>query len=138
MRVLAYHRVEPLRDLAWNRVSPGRLERQMRILERAGRRGVPLRELGSGAPGSEVAITFDDALADAVRFALPILGRFRFRATVFVPTAWVGLPNDWDTRIAGRPVRHASWEEIRAAAAAGWEIGSHGHTHRDLTSLEDA
>ncbi|MBM3319341.1 MAG: polysaccharide deacetylase family protein [Candidatus Eisenbacteria bacterium] len=137
MRVLAYHRVEPPRDLSWNRVSPGRFERQMELLRREGFRGVPLRELLRSGGEREVAITFDDGLASAVRHALPVLARIGFQATIFVPTAWIGRPNRWDSRLVGRPVRHAAWEELEEAAAAGWEIGSHGHTHRDLTTLAE-
>ncbi|MFH1681274.1 MAG: polysaccharide deacetylase family protein [Candidatus Eisenbacteria bacterium] len=135
VRVLAYHRVEPFGDLAWNRVSPDRFEKQMELLREEGLRGVPLRELLEGEGRGDVAITFDDALASAVRHALPILRRFGFRATIFAPTAWVGRRNEWDTRLVGRAVRHASWEELSGAAAEGWEVGSHGHTHRDLTRL---
>jgi peptidoglycan/xylan/chitin deacetylase (PgdA/CDA1 family) len=137
VRVLAYHRVEPCRDLSWNRVSPRRFERQMELLRREGCRGVSLRERIRSNGGASVAITFDDGLASVVRHALPVLARFGFRATIFVPTGWVGRLNGWDSRLVGRPVRHAGWKELEAAAAEGWEIGSHGHTHRDLTILPE-
>ena len=140
MRVLAYHRVEPLRDLAWNRVSPRRFAAQMELLAARGLRVVPLGELLGGSGEGDVAVTFDDALSCVVRYAVPVLERLGFRGTLFVPTAWVGKPNLWDTRLVGRRLLHASWNEIERAAGAGWEIGSHGHTHRDLARLpeEDA
>jgi len=36
-----------------------------------------------------------------------------------------------------RPYRPAAWNTVRAAAAAGFEIGSHSCTHRTLTQLND-
>ena len=34
--------------------------------------------------------------------------------------------------------RQLTWAELSALAAEGWEIGSHGRTHRLLSSLDDA
>jgi peptidoglycan/xylan/chitin deacetylase (PgdA/CDA1 family) len=137
VRVLAYHRVEPFRDLAWNRVSPGRFAAQMELLAARGLRVVPLGDLLAGGRSGEIAVTFDDALSGVVRYAVPVLERLGFRGTLFVPTAWVGRPNLWDTRLVGRRVLHASWKELERAAEAGWELGSHGHTHCDLTRVPD-
>ena len=137
MTVLAYHQVDRRRDFAWNMLSPEKLSAQMERLKSRGYLGVPLVEATEGSGRREIGITFDDGLACVIRFALPVLRPLGFRATIFVPTAWVGRRNEWDTRLGGRRVRHAEWEELREAADAGWEIGSHGHTHRDLTSLSE-
>ncbi|MBN1826728.1 MAG: polysaccharide deacetylase family protein [Candidatus Eisenbacteria bacterium] len=134
MVVLAYHQVDRRLDFAWNMISPERLARQMELLARRGWRGVPFRE-AIGGESRIVGITFDDALDGVVRFGLPVLRSFGFRATLFVPTAWAGRRNGWDTRLAGRRVVHAGWDSLARAAGEGWEIGSHGHTHRDLTLL---
>lgn len=134
--VLAYHQIDRRADFSWNRVSPERFARQMEALARRGLCAVPFREWSEGE-GGRPAVTFDDGLAGVVDHALPILEKLRFRATLFVPTAWIGRPNLWDTRLAGRRARHAEREGIRRAAEAGWEIGAHGHTHRDLTRLSD-
>jgi peptidoglycan/xylan/chitin deacetylase (PgdA/CDA1 family) len=135
--VLAYHQVDRRRDFAWNMISPERLADQAELLRRRGYRGVCLKEHEERCGNGMVGLTFDDGLAGVVRFALPVLRQLGFRATLFVPTAWVGRWNEWDTRLGGRRVRHATWKEIREAAAAGWEIGSHGHTHRDLMRLPE-
>lgn len=136
--VLAYHQVEQRADFAWNLVPPGRFERQMGLLLDRGYRGVTLREAMTGGGSGEVAITFDDGLCGVVRHALPVLRRFGFRATLFVPTGWIGRTNRWETRLAGRRNRHATWDELAEARDAGWEIGSHGHTHNDLAILPGA
>lgn len=135
MTILAYHQVDRRRDFAWNMIQPECLAGQMRILAERGCRGVPFREAVETDEEDLVGITFDDAMEGVVRYGLPVLRDFGFRATLFVPTAWVGKRNMWDSRLVGRRTRHAGWEDLSTAAAAGWEIASHGHTHRDLASL---
>ncbi len=137
MTVLCYHQVDDRIDFSWNRVSPGALERQMEILEELLLAGVPFSEAVGDGDGRKVGITFDDALAGAAEKGLDVLSRFGFRATLFVPTGWVGEMNRWETGLVGRRARHASWDALGRAAAAGWEIASHGVFHRDLTRLED-
>jgi len=140
VNILAYHQVEDRLDYSWNTVSPATLRRQMQMLASGGIQGIPFGEISSSGAGSPdarmLAITFDDAMSGAVRHAVPILAEFHFRGTFFVPTNWVGRPNDWDSRLSGRRAPHASWEDLRYARDHGWEIASHGHTHRDLTSLD--
>ncbi|MFH1279887.1 MAG: polysaccharide deacetylase family protein [Candidatus Eisenbacteria bacterium] len=136
-QVLAYHQIDGRADLSWNRVPPERFARQMELLAARGWGVVSLRERAEEGRDRRLALTFDDALAGVVENALPVLRRLGFRATLFVPTAWIGRENRWDTRLAGRRARHASASALRRAADEGWEIGAHGHTHRDLTRLPD-
>ncbi len=114
----------------------------MRMLYAEGFRGVPFGEIAwSDSTGSDtrtIAVTFDDALSGAVQHAVPVLAEFGFRGTFFVPTKWVGRENRWDSRFSGRRASHATWDELRLARDNGWEIASHGHGHRDLTTLTEA
>ena len=80
-----------------------------------------------------------------VERALPILRRLELPATVFVPTAFVGMegPMDWprvDRWLGGpheRELLPVSWDDLAQLAAEGWEIGSHTRTHKRLTGLDD-
>ncbi len=135
IRLLAYHQVNDRFDFAWNCVSPRALRNQMKVLRDRGLEGIPFREAALGETDRQVGITFDDAYACVIQYALPILTDFGFRATLFPAVQWEGRNNLWDSRLVGRRVRHASWKELEKAAALGWEIGSHGLGHRDLTTL---
>lgn len=122
------------------RVHPRRLDRQLRLLRRAGFRGVSLREaLEAKARGSRerlVALTFDDGYADFRERAMPVLERHGMTATVYVVAGRLDMTNDWD---ADAPqVRLMAAGDIRAAAASGHEIGSHGWTHLRLAGAEAA
>ncbi|HEX8973255.1 polysaccharide deacetylase family protein [Oryzihumus sp.] len=142
VRVLMYHSVSPApaeRGFRRYRVSPGLLDEHLSALAGAGLRGVSLTDLLEQARlGRDVsrlvALTFDDAFADFTDHALPLLGRHRAQATLYVPTAHVGQDAGWlGTRQGRLPLM--DWPELRAAGASGVEIGSHGHWHRELDVL---
>lgn len=68
-------------------------------------------------PPRPVLITFDDARLDSFQYADPILARYGFKTTMFVPMVNVerNLP------------AYASWDQIKAYHNTGrWEIQSHG------------
>ena len=120
------------------RVHPDRLERQLRLLQRAGIRGMSLGEAleatRNGEPGRRVALTFDDGYADFREHAMPLLERYGMTATVYVVTGRLGRTNDWDADAPQVPLMTA--DDARAAVAAGHEVGSHGHTHHRLTHAD--
>jgi peptidoglycan/xylan/chitin deacetylase (PgdA/CDA1 family) len=116
--VIAYHRVshDPRSPLE---VGVAQLEGQVRALSARGYRFETVtRAVQSASAGERVAaLTFDDGDPSVVELALPLLDSLGARATVFVPT---GVPGRLDVE----PLRDA-----------GWEVGSHGHRHLELTSL---
>ncbi len=128
-------------------VPPARLDAQLRFLRRRGYRPATLSAaLRAPAAGKAVAVTFDDAYRSVIERALPVLSRHGAPATVFAPTAYVGGGErmDWSamSKWARTPfapeLECMSWDDLRALAAAGWEIGSHSRTHPDLTALGEA
>jgi peptidoglycan/xylan/chitin deacetylase (PgdA/CDA1 family) len=82
-----------------------------------------------------VGITFDDGYLDTATTAAPILEHFGFPATVFVVTDNVGEIASWDDAFGGEAAPLATWEQLRALRARGWEIGVHTRTHANLTRL---
>ena len=82
-----------------------------------------------------VALTFDDGYDDFLRYALPVLQRYGFSATSFVIAGRLGGVNSWDARGPRKPLMTAA--QVRAAMAAGIEIGSHGLRHVTLNYAAD-
>jgi peptidoglycan/xylan/chitin deacetylase (PgdA/CDA1 family) len=75
-------------------------------------------------------VTFDDGYADFHRQAFPVLSRYGFSATVFLPTAYIGA----------RPVKFKgrdclTWAEVRELRSHGIFFGSHTVTHPQLSTL---
>lgn len=108
-------------------------EAQMRFLARW-RNVVSLDAILDGEPPGRrpaVAITFDDGYRNVLRKAAPILARFAFPATVFVPTKWIGGANMWDSpeRVSRCDLSVMTADELVEAESAGLSIESHGHAH---------
>ena len=89
-------------------------------------------------PANPVVLTFDDGFADFFTDALPVLKRYRFPATLYVPTAFVGSTSRWLQREGEvtRPV--LTWEQLYEIQASGIECGGHTHTHPQLDTLPSA
>ncbi len=87
------------------------------------------RSEGKSLPDKPVLITFDDAYADLIENAFPVLRRLGFSATVFVPTQALGRAHPW----GAAPVMTA--EQIRHWSLQGIEFGGHSRTHADLRQL---
>jgi peptidoglycan/xylan/chitin deacetylase (PgdA/CDA1 family) len=130
--VLMYHSVEPYTSDPYHvTVRPERFDRQLRWLRRRGLRGTSMRELLRSGPDRRlVGLTFDDGYADFVSHVMPVLARYGFTATVFVIAGALGGANTWDHPGPRKFLMTA--DEVRYAAGAGIEIGSHSLTHQRL------
>ncbi len=81
-----------------------------------------------------VALTFDDGYDDLLDI-WPLLRERGVPVTIFLPTRYIGLANDWDNFISAGKRRHLSADQVRKLVDEGAAFGSHSHTHRDLTAL---
>jgi peptidoglycan/xylan/chitin deacetylase (PgdA/CDA1 family) len=136
-----YHSVAPHEQDPYQvTVRPERFEQQMRWLRRRGRRGVSVREMldahAIGRGQDLVGLTFDDGYADFAEYALPVLKRYGFGATVYVIAGRLGGDNEWDAEGPRTPLMTA--QQVRQVAEAGIEIGSHGLRHVSLPKAPEA
>jgi peptidoglycan/xylan/chitin deacetylase (PgdA/CDA1 family) len=145
VKILAYHWIdpEPGRRLRRWGLTPGAFETQMTTLAERGYRVLALDEVlritrgELAAPRRAVALTFDDGYRGWLEHAVPVLERFRFRATFFLVSDRVGGTNAWDARHGDPPRLLMGWREAAGLAARGIEIGSHSRTHPFLTRLSE-
>lgn len=144
--VLMYHHVGPSGESLYPgiSISPTEFERHLKLLRSKGYAGITVGQWiayvrdGLSLPEKPVLLTFDDGFADLHDFAFPLLRKYAFNACVFVVTGQIGGRNEWDVAKGFAPVRLLDTEQIRRAAAEGFEFGSHSETHRDLTQLPEA
>ncbi len=139
--VLLYHDVvdrQSARRFRRFAVSPRQLDEHLSALEGAGYRTVTIAELTAGrAPigAPIVALTFDDGYASFPRTVVPMLESRHMRASLFVPTAFVGGRAQWlDPESEGSRLL-VSWSDLADLEASGIEIGSHGHRHLELDAI---
>jgi peptidoglycan/xylan/chitin deacetylase (PgdA/CDA1 family) len=140
-----YHRVADAGPPALDRyrVSTDLFERQLSYLRDAGFDVIGLDDWAAGRegradlPARSVALTFDDGYQDFATEAWPRLKRFGYPASVFVVTDHVGGHNVWDEAF-GDPLSLLDWTTLKALHRDGVSVGSHGRSHRPLTTLTTA
>jgi peptidoglycan/xylan/chitin deacetylase (PgdA/CDA1 family) len=138
--VLMYHSVSPYDEDPYEvTMTPERFERQMRWLRGRGLRGVSMAELLSakaeGRGRGLVGLTFDDGYQDFVTYAMPVLQRYGFTATVFVLAGRLGGQDVWNRPSPVKALLTA--DQVCLAAQSGIEIASHGLDHVSLLEADD-
>jgi len=89
----------------------------------------------SGVPATDrcpmigmVSFTFDDGFVDTLNIAYPILAQYGYTGTAYIPTGLMDTESGY----------YMTTTDLQILAKAGWEIGSHGVNHYDLTTLDAA
>ncbi|MFB2882087.1 polysaccharide deacetylase family protein [Floridanema aerugineum] len=111
-------------------VAPDKFAAQIKHLHKAGYQSICFQTLenhwkfGKPLPAKPILLTFDDGYKDNYTIAYPILKKYRFKATIFVISNFVGDAN------------HLSQKQIKEMMNSGLiDIGAHTKTHPDLTTV---
>jgi peptidoglycan/xylan/chitin deacetylase (PgdA/CDA1 family) len=125
-------------------VPPGLLDEHLSALASAGYRAAHASAVLETSPPAgdarpAVYLTFDDGYRSFSTAVMPALARYGMTGTVFVPTAHVGGPAEWLSDLGEERRTLMTWDEIKDVAAAGAEVGAHGHRHLpfDLVSRHE-
>lgn len=134
--VIMYHDVIKERGPGsqWFDVTEAELEQHLQQIASNGGSTLSMDQLyrhltdGEPVPPNSVVLTFDDNYQGVHDFAVPLLRKYNFKATVFVHTGFVGSQQ-------GRP--KMTWDTLRALVQEGViEAQSHTVTHpEDLRKL---
>lgn len=148
--VITYHSVGPNVDgWAWPELTASLevFESQMSALATSGYQAITLDDLysymmlGKEIPTQAVVLTFDDGYLDNYVYAFPILKKYGFKATIFMPTEFVDpletprktLDDVWNGMIAMHDLPSPgflSWAEMRLMESSELiQIESHSTTH---------
>jgi peptidoglycan/xylan/chitin deacetylase (PgdA/CDA1 family) len=102
-------------------------ERFLHHLSAIARVGLTPGVITEGAVGDErLLLTFDDGGESCARVIAPTLAKLGWRAHFFVVTKLIDTPG------------FLTAAEVRHLCECGHVIGSHGHSHRALTTLSDS
>lgn len=117
-------------------VTPQSLARQLHELQSARIAFTTLGDWNKQRPCTrQVAVTFDDAYRNIFVKGLPVLQQLNVRAITYVVASLIGKSNEWDHATGCRHEPLMDRKQLSEWIGAGHEIGSHGLTHRDLTTL---
>jgi peptidoglycan/xylan/chitin deacetylase (PgdA/CDA1 family) len=137
LTILMYHKVSEI-EADGLTIPTGKLDRQLSYIRDQGYTVLSFGELsllikaGKSLPPKPLILTFDDAYENFYSEALPLLKKYNFRATVFVPVSFMGKTNAWDN---GQD-RIMDAEKIKEVTATGLaEVGLHSFHHRNYAGL---
>lgn len=124
--VLLYHNIGNYPDeMMEDGLLPETFEKQMAFLAENSYTIVTLEQavahLNGHAelPPKSIAITIDGGYEDAFTHVLPVLRKFNFPATFFIPPGFIGK----ERSIKGHPIKCLSWSELEEIVRSGMEIG---------------
>ncbi len=136
--IINYHKVTPELDIGITSRHPSQFERDMLALKNEGYQTITFYDLqASRLPEKPIIITFDDGYHSVLKYALPRMQKVGFKGVVYVPTDFIGQTNHWDVQFFGKVFRHLSADELHFLRQQGFEIGSHGCSHRSLSDLPE-
>lgn len=129
--ILLYHHIAENGQPNRYYVPPAAFEAQMQVLKEWGYTSITISRLldaliyGAELPEKPVVITFDDGDLDVYQNAFPIMQKYGYTGVFYIVA----------NRL--RSEGFVSVEQLKEMAAAGWEIGSHGMSHKDLTETDN-
>lgn len=130
--ILMYHHILAGEKPARYETSPEMFKAQMNALKEWGYTTITAAYLasiirnGGELPEKPVVITFDDGDIDVYQNAFPIMRDLGMVGSFYIVT----------NRLKSEGFVNA--DQLREMAAAGWEIGSHSHSHIDLSQNHGA
>jgi hypothetical protein len=84
-----------------------------------------------------IILNFDDDWKGQLTYAVPILEKYGFNASFYVTTGCLTYQNSSFCNNAGGESA-MTWDDIKALSELGYDIQSHGVSHKDLTTLSAA
>ncbi len=127
--ILMYHQVEDVDGHRLNWVGVDAFKQQMDFLKRYNYNVISLETLvsainhGEILPKKSVVITFDDGYENNYINAFPLLEKYGFPATIFIPSDFVGKEG------------YLNLEQMREMTASVITMGSHTQSHQYLPDL---
>ena len=129
--ILCLHDLGPDAQNAYS-IKTADLEQYLQWLDDEGFETVTVRDVTgylrseADLPEKPIVLSFDDSWGSALTIAKPLCDKHGFVGVAFVISSSVGANE-----------RKLTWEDCKALADGGWEIGSHTTTHENLTYVKE-
>lgn len=108
-------------------IATNKLEEQFKYIADKGYTSLHLSELEGMAALSpkSVVITFDDVTENQLLYAVPLLEKYKLKATFFVPFDYVGKTDQWNNG----SVKIMSLEQLKSLNGNTVELAHHSYMH---------
>jgi len=135
--ILMYHKILQDKNDGLT-VSTDKLEKHFQYLQKKGYTPISFKELQKfqtgqlKLPKKPIILTFDDGYQNNYDFALPLLQKFNFKATIFLPVYYIGKVNEWDKE--HDPIMN--YDTIKKCSETGLiEFGLHSYKHQSYKDM---
>ncbi|MDR2236826.1 MAG: polysaccharide deacetylase family protein [Chryseobacterium sp.] len=137
IRILMYHKVQPEKNISGKdtlTVTVEDLEEQLQYIKN-NYTTLFFNELEANRTTErKLILTFDDGYLNNLQYLIPLLEKYRLKATIFIPTELIQKDENSEQRTM------MTFEEIRSLNPECVEIALHSHSHRNYSqiSLQEA
>lgn len=134
--ILMYHHVTTEKGKGLT-ISIENLEQQFKHLAENGYKTYHFKELSKlkTLPNAKnIIITFDDGYVSQMELALPLLKKYKLKATFFVPLDFLGKTDSWNTS----SLQIMTLEQLKSLDPKIVELGFHSFYHKKYTELSNA
>ncbi len=117
-------------------ISVEKLEKQFKHLDENGYKTYHLNELlqmKQLPKGKNIVITFDDGYVSQKELALPLLKKYKLKATFFVPLDFLGKTDSWNTSA----LEIMTLKQLKSLDPKIVELGFHSYCHKKYTELSN-
>ena len=135
--VLMYHKIDSqIQDMLT--VSVEQFENHLKYLQEFNYQSITTEELTNflenktTLPQNLVLITFDDGYVSNLELAYPLLQKYKMKATIFLPTAYLGGISSWYEGGADL----MNYAQLKSMDSGVIEFGLHSHKHPNFKHLE--
>lgn len=135
--IINYHKVIPAFDIGITSRHPDQFYRDLQTLEQFNYQPITFKDVfsASNLPPNPIIITFDDGYEILLDYAIPTMLKFGFRGVIYIPTGFIGQYNNWDVQWGRYRFKHLNQDHLLELQRSGFEIGSHGISHRSFPAL---
>lgn len=130
---LAFHKIQSKISYGVTNYSPDRFFQLLDILLENG-----YKYYNQNSDDKTILITFDDGYKHLKDTLLKLIENYNTKPILFIPTLYIGETNSWDYSHIADKVEHFDKSDIQELSQAGVIIGSHTHSHKSLTSINDS
>lgn len=129
-----YHNITPKQDLSLGlTLSMDKFEEQLHYLNERNFTSYFVSELEDIESFSRkaVVVTFDDVTENQLLYALPLLMKYKIKATFFIPFSYIGKEDLWNNGSE----KIMSIEQLKSLDSNFVELGHHSFFHKKYTTL---
>jgi peptidoglycan/xylan/chitin deacetylase (PgdA/CDA1 family) len=129
-----YHNITPQADFSIGlTLSEEKFEEQLTYLVKHNFKTYFLSELNNSLAISKKAVilTFDDVTENQLLYAMPLLKKYKIKATFFIPFSFVGGTDSWNNGSE----KIMTVDQLKSLDSNYIELGHHSHLHRKYDTL---